>query len=137
MHRPLSCLVGVETACLGDRGKKMERKKWGTREGGRRDRIRRAEHGKAISVQPRFLVSAKGIFERGGKQGWRNGGEFTCARVFKRVLVARVCEKKKEKEKKKTDELPLANRSLLRLFLLIGNYSISSVWKLIDALYET
>lgn len=115
----------------------MERKKWGTREGGGRDRIRRAEHGKAISVQPRFLVSAKGIFERGGKQGWRNGGEFTCARVFKRVLVARVCEKKKEKEKKKTDELPLANRSLLRLFPLIGNYSISSVWKLIDALYET
>lgn len=44
---------------------------------------------------------------------------------------------KKEKEKKKTDELPLANRSLLRLFPLIGNYSISSVWKLIDALYET
>lgn len=78
----------------------MERKKWGTREGGRRDRIRRAEHGKAISVQPRFLVSAKGIFERGGKQGWRNGGEFTCAGVFKRVLVARVCEKKKRERKK-------------------------------------
>lgn len=107
MHRPLSCLVGVETACLGDRGKKMERKKWGTREGGRRDRIRRAEHGKAISVQPRFLVSAKGIFERGGKQGWRNGGEFTCARVFKRVLVARVCEKKKRKKKRKRMNSPL------------------------------
>lgn len=115
-----------------------EVRKWRGKSGGRgRDRIRRAEHGKAISVQPRFLVSAKGIFGRRREEGWRNGGEFTCARVFKRVSVARVCEKRKEKEKRKTDELPLANRSLLPFFpFLTGNYSISSV-QLIDALYET
>lgn len=116
-----------------------EVRKWRGKSGGRgRDRIRRAEHGKAISVQPRFLVSAKGIFGRGGEEGRRGGGtaENLHAREFSSVCRWRVSVKK-EKEKRKTDELPLVNRSLLPFFpFLTGNYSISSV-QLIDALYET
>lgn len=66
-----------------------------------RDRIRRAEHGKAISVQPRFLVSAKGIFGRGG-EGRRGGGtaENLHAREFSSVCRWRVSVKKEKKKKK-------------------------------------
>lgn len=114
----------------------MERKKWGARErsytpGGTR------QSNFCTTTFSRFRERNLREGRGGGEEGWRNGGEFTCARVFKRVSVARVCEKRKEKEKRKTDELPLANRSLLPFFpFLTGNYSISSV-QLIDALYET
>lgn len=107
----------------------MEREGGGGRKEGGERSYTRAEHGKAISVQPRFLVSAKGIFERGGT------AENLHAREFSSVCWWRVSVKKKKK--KKTDELPLVNRSLLRFSLpLIGNYSVSSV-QLIDALCET
>lgn len=114
----------------------MERKKWGARErsytpGGTR------QSNFCTTTFSRFRERNLREERGGGEEGWRNGGEFTCARVFKRVSVARVCEKRKEKEKRKTDELPLVNRSLLPFFpFLTGNYSISSV-QLIDALYET
>lgn len=76
--------------------------------------------------------------ESSGGERRRGGGtaENLHAREFSSVCRWRVSVKK-EKEKRKTDELPLANRSLLPFFpFLTGNYSISSV-QLIDALYET
>lgn len=97
----------------------MERKKWswrgegGRKEGGERDRIRGRNTAKQFLYNHVFSFPRK---ESSNGEGWRYGGEFTCARVFERVLVARVCEKKKKK-KEKTDELPLVNRSLLRFSL--------------------
>lgn len=78
--------------------------------------------------------------ESSGGEG-RGGGVEERRRIYMRAsfqaCVGGACLWKKEKEKRKTDELPLANRSLLPFFpFLTGNYSISSV-QLIDALYET
>ena len=49
----------------------------------------RAKHGKAISVQPRFLVSAKGIFFPG-----RRG------RIYTRVCVPHLCVREKKRRKR-------------------------------------
>lgn len=115
----------------------MERKKWGTREGGEEIVYAGRNTAKQFLYNHVFSFPRK---ESSKGEGSKGGGtaENLHAREFSSVCWWRVsARKKKEKEKKKTDELPLANRSLLRLFPLIGNYSISSVWKLIDALYET
>lgn len=58
---------------VSHRSKIMERKKHGGYGAeGRGRSYTRAKHGKAISVQPRFLVSAKGGLRE-------EAGEFTCA----------------------------------------------------------